>query len=173
MISWFSRCFMNQTPAKAPRIIEIQWVPPPSNWLNVNTDCVVNGSTRMTGFGGIFRTYRRFCKGCFSFPLGVLYEVELIGVFCAIEFVNQYIWNYLWFKCDSIYVVNLLNSNSKMMPWRFLTLGTVQLTTWTQLFIMYHIFSEKGTKLWISWQLKPYIWHNLLGGLMLLSFVML
>lgn len=44
-------------PVKAPKIIEIRWVPPPLNWLKVNIDSAANESPGMAGCGGMFRTY--------------------------------------------------------------------------------------------------------------------
>lgn len=67
---------------KAPKIIEIQWQPPSLGWIKINTDGAAIGAPGRAGCGGIFRTYRRFCKGCFANPLDNLYafEAELMGV---------------------------------------------------------------------------------------------
>lgn len=76
--------------AKAPRIIEVQLVLPFPGWLKINADVAANGSHGMAGYGEIFRTYKGFCKGCFSTPLVVLYsyEAELMKIIWAIEFAN-------------------------------------------------------------------------------------
>lgn len=53
---------------KAPKIIEVQWLPPNPGWIKVNTDGSANGSPGPASCSCVFRTYRGFCKGCFSCP---------------------------------------------------------------------------------------------------------
>ena len=75
----------------------------------------------MAGCGGIFRTYRGFCKGYFSRPLGIMntYEVEFLGIITTSEIAQQFKWSNLWLKCDSTYVVGLLRTLSKEVPWKW------------------------------------------------------
>ena len=72
---------------KAPRITEVQWLPPNPGWIKVNTDGSTNGSSNPAGYGGVFRTYRGFFKGCFSCPIGVTcaFEAELLGIITALD----------------------------------------------------------------------------------------
>ncbi|KAK2662084.1 hypothetical protein Ddye_000658 [Dipteronia dyeriana] len=79
-------------PCKASKILEVFWRSHPPGWIKVNTDGSSNGSPGPSGCGGIFRNCRRFVKGCFVVPLGVMYafEVELLAVFKAIEFAHIY-----------------------------------------------------------------------------------
>lgn len=41
--------------------------------LKINTDGAANGSPEMASCGGIFQTYRGFCKGCFANPMYLSY----------------------------------------------------------------------------------------------------
>ncbi|GMN53285.1 hypothetical protein TIFTF001_022429 [Ficus carica] len=84
------------TVSKTPRIIEIEWKKPNTRWIKVNTNGAVNGSPGIAGYGGIFQTYRGFCKGCFAKPLGVLYafEAELYGVITAVEYAIRFQWTH-------------------------------------------------------------------------------
>ena len=74
--------------SRAPKIIEMEWKRPNIGWIKVNMDEAANGSPGIAGCGGIFRTYRGFCKGCFAKPLRVLYafEVKLWGVITAVKY---------------------------------------------------------------------------------------
>ncbi|GMN67783.1 hypothetical protein TIFTF001_036843 [Ficus carica] len=105
---------------RAPAIIEVQWKVPTMSWIKINTNGAANGSPGMAGCRGIFRTYRGFCKGCFSKPLGIMhaFKAELLGVITALEYTQQFNWCRLWFESDSSYVVQLLRSQSKSVPWK-------------------------------------------------------
>ncbi|GMN27021.1 hypothetical protein TIFTF001_001497 [Ficus carica] len=109
--------------SRAPKIIEIKWKRPNTWWIKVNMDEAANGSPGIAGCGGIFRTYRGFYKGCFAKPLGVLYafEVELWGVITAVKYVIKFHWTHLWFECNAIYMVDLLQNKSTNVLWKFLT----------------------------------------------------
>ncbi|GMN68018.1 hypothetical protein TIFTF001_037072 [Ficus carica] len=116
--------------SRASRIIEIEWKKPNTWWIKVNMDEAVNGSPGIVGCGGIFPTYRGFCKGCFDKPLAVLYafeaelyafEAELWGVIIVVEYAIKFHWTHLWFEYDATYVVDLLQNKSINIPWKFLT----------------------------------------------------
>ena len=47
------------------------------------------------------------------------YEAKLLGVITALEFTQQFKWLNLWFECDSTYVVELLCTRSKEVPWNW------------------------------------------------------
>lgn len=100
-------------------IIEVQWKAPLTGWIKINMDSAANESPDMTGCGGIFTTYKGFCKRCFSKPLGIMYafEAELLGVITVVEFAQQFNWSRSWFECDSTYVVELLHNRNKSVPW--------------------------------------------------------
>lgn len=76
-------------------------------WIKINTDGVTNGTSGLAGCGSIFKTYRGFCNGCFSKPLGIMnaYEAELLGFITALEFAQHYSLSHLWLECDSSYMV--------------------------------------------------------------------
>ncbi|KAK2655585.1 hypothetical protein Ddye_008637 [Dipteronia dyeriana] len=61
---------------KAPRILEVNWRPPPPGCLKVNTDGTAFGSPGLVGCAGVFRTCRVFVKGFFVIPLGVCFAFE-------------------------------------------------------------------------------------------------
>ena len=50
------------------------------------------------------------------------YEAALMGVIEATKFARQYKWTHLWFECDSPYIVNLLRSRSREVPWKLLAI---------------------------------------------------
>lgn len=47
---------------RALAFIEVQWKAPSTGWIKINMDGVAKESPGMAGRGGIFRTYRGFCK---------------------------------------------------------------------------------------------------------------
>ena len=75
---------------KAPKIIEVQWLPLNPGWIKVNTDGSANGSPDPASCSGVFQTYRGFCKGCFSCPIGVAYafEAELLDIITALDYAK-------------------------------------------------------------------------------------
>ncbi|GMN70027.1 hypothetical protein TIFTF001_039073 [Ficus carica] len=75
-------------------IIEVQRKVPLTDWIKINTDSAANESLGTAGCGGIFRTYKGFCKRCFSKPLGIVYafEAELLGIITVVEFAQQFNW---------------------------------------------------------------------------------
>lgn len=85
-------CGIKGRAPKAPLIVEVQWIPPDLEWIKMNTDVAANGSPGMASCGGIFWTYRGFCKGCFKHPVGIAFafEAELMGVMSAIEYAKLY-----------------------------------------------------------------------------------
>ncbi|KAK0608113.1 hypothetical protein LWI29_025664 [Acer saccharum] len=96
------------------------WSPPAPGWIKVNTDGAASSSPGVGGCGGVFRNCRAFVKGCFAVPLGQVFafEAELIAASMAINFAWQNGWHRLWLESDSSYVVQLLSSRSKQVPWR-------------------------------------------------------
>ena len=111
-------CGIKGRPAIAPSIVEVQWKPPDIGWKKINTNGSANGSPRMAGCGGIFQTYRGFCKGCFAHPVGIAlaFEAELMGAISAIEYTKLYSWDKLWFESDYICIVDLLHKKSITVP---------------------------------------------------------
>ncbi|KAI9198283.1 hypothetical protein LWI28_012969 [Acer negundo] len=79
-------------PFEAAVIKSVIWSPPTPDWIKVNTDGVVMGSSGFGGCGGIFRNCRAFVKGCFAIPLGQVFafEAELLAVSLAINFAWKY-----------------------------------------------------------------------------------
>ena len=78
----------------APNITQVSWNLLPSGWIKVNIDGSTRGTPGHAGCGGIFRTYRGFIKGSFSYYLGInfAFEVELMGFILAIEIAYNWNW---------------------------------------------------------------------------------
>ncbi|KAK2657980.1 hypothetical protein Ddye_011032 [Dipteronia dyeriana] len=106
------RLHVSGRPPKAPRILEINWRPPPSSCLKVNTDEAAFGSPGFAGCAGVFRTSRGFVKGCFVIPLDVCFafEAELVAAVYAIDYAWTFGWCRLWLESDSTFVVDILHS---------------------------------------------------------------
>ncbi|KAK3184210.1 hypothetical protein Dsin_031496 [Dipteronia sinensis] len=102
-------------PSKAPRILEVNWRPPPPGCLKVNTDGAAFGSPGLAGCAGVFRTCRGFVKGCFAIPLGVCFafKVELVAAVHAIDYAWTFGWRRLWLESDLTFVVDTLCSRSR------------------------------------------------------------
>ena len=49
------------------------------------------------------------------------FKAELLGVISALEYAQQFNWCRLWFESDSSYVVQLLRSQIKSVPWKWHT----------------------------------------------------
>lgn len=62
-----------------------------------------------------------FVRGVSQGPLGIMntYEVEFLGVTTTSEIAQQFKWSNLWLKCDYTYVVGLLRTLSKEVPWKW------------------------------------------------------
>ncbi|KAK2649696.1 hypothetical protein Ddye_017185 [Dipteronia dyeriana] len=65
------RLHVSGRPLKAPHVLEVNWCPPSSGCLKVNTDGAAFGSPGLAGCAEVFRTCKGFIKGCFAIPLGV------------------------------------------------------------------------------------------------------
>ena len=63
----------------------------------MNIDEATRGAPGQAGCGGVFRNYRGFIKGCFSFHLGIkfAFEAEIIGFIMALEFAHRIDWSNL------------------------------------------------------------------------------
>ncbi|KAK2638050.1 hypothetical protein Ddye_025845 [Dipteronia dyeriana] len=107
------RLYVSGRPPKASRILEVNWRPPPPGCLKVNTDGVAFGSPGLTGCAGFFRTCRDFVKDCFAF------EAELAAAVYTIDYTWTFGWRWLWLESDSTFVVDILRSRSRKVPWRW------------------------------------------------------
>lgn len=96
---------------------------PTPDWINVNTNRAMSGSLGIAGCGGIFKRLEDSAKGCFVKPSRVLYafEAELWGVITTVKYAISFKWTHLWFECDATYIVNLLQTKSRNIPWKFLS----------------------------------------------------
>ncbi|KAK0595507.1 hypothetical protein LWI29_007339 [Acer saccharum] len=101
------RLHVSSHPSKAPRILEVNWRPPPLGYLKVKMDGVAFGSPSPAGCARVFCTCRGFVKGCFAIPLGVCFafEAELAVAVHAIDYAWTFGWRWLWLESDSTFVV--------------------------------------------------------------------
>ena len=60
-------------PAKALRVLEVIWRPPPPGWLKVNTEEATSEGPGLAGCASIFCTCRGFVKSFFAIPLDVYF----------------------------------------------------------------------------------------------------
>ncbi|KAK2661126.1 hypothetical protein Ddye_007659 [Dipteronia dyeriana] len=130
---------------KAPRILEGNWHPPPSGCLKVNTYGAAFGSPGLVGCAGVFRTCRGFVKCCFAIHLGVYFafEAELADVVYAIDYAQTFGWHQLWLESDSTFVVDILRSRSRKVPWRWRSAWDRCLGLISQMdFVVTHIYRE-------------------------------
>lgn len=106
-------------PNRAPKIKEINWLPPPCNQIKCNTHGAAKGAPDPVACGGIFRDYRAAILGCFSANIGNNYDLqaELLGAMLANEIAFKKGWNNLWLECDSLLVIKTFNS-SNLVPWK-------------------------------------------------------
>ena len=107
-------------PNPSPNIIPVRWLPPPPDWIKVNTDGAARGAPGPSGCGGIFRNYRGFVKGSFAFSVGncFAFEAELLAFIFAIEKAAEFNWSKLWIEVYSIYVLWAYRKMSVSIPWK-------------------------------------------------------
>ncbi|KAK3189414.1 hypothetical protein Dsin_028975 [Dipteronia sinensis] len=143
LILW---CFgLRGRPTKTLVIRSVIWSPSTSGWIKVNTDGAALSSLGTEGYRGIFRNCRSFVKGCFDILLGHVFafEVELLAASMGINFAWKYMWSRIWQKSDYSYVVQLLSSRSKHVPWRLRQAWQRCIFQISQMeFQMSHIFRE-------------------------------
>ncbi|KAG4920424.1 hypothetical protein D0Y65_047527 [Glycine soja] len=58
-------------PPKAPSILQVEWKPPPCNWIKYNTYGAARGYPGSAACGGIFRDRSVATLGCFFVNLGI------------------------------------------------------------------------------------------------------
>ncbi|PRQ24992.1 putative RNA-directed DNA polymerase [Rosa chinensis] len=103
---------------KAPKYVPVQWIPPPIQWLKVNTDGSFR-SIEMAGFGGIFRDHEGHFRGAFAqkveAPCAI--DAEVLAVIEAMRIAWAKSWTHIWLETDSILVVQYF-TNPTLIPWR-------------------------------------------------------
>ncbi|PON97562.1 Ribonuclease H-like domain containing protein [Trema orientale] len=139
--------YLTGRPSCAPRISSVHWNPPSAGWLNVNMDESSLGQLGFSSCGGVFRNSRGFVLGCFASKLGMgfSFEVELVGVVMAISIAFVCGWHRFWIESDSTYVVGLLKSRSKLVPWnhRNRWLHVLHMVHSIQIYVS-HIYRERN-----------------------------
>ncbi|XP_057770911.1 uncharacterized protein LOC130990700 [Salvia miltiorrhiza] len=129
----------------SPKFDSVYWSPPTYSWFKVNTD----GSTiRAPGricAGRVFRDWRGMVRGCFHVEggNGFAFEAELLGLISAIEFAYSNGRLKIWFEADSSYVVHILSTKSRRVPWHFVAIWNHALHLVENMeFRISHIFRE-------------------------------
>ncbi|XP_057803558.1 uncharacterized protein LOC131018881 [Salvia miltiorrhiza] len=128
-----------------PLMIEVYWWPPVGQWIKVNTDGSAAGSPGAIAAGVVFRDKFGWVRGCFHLKggRGYAFEAELHAVITAIAIAHARGWMFLWIEADSMYVVNLLSSRARDVPWRFVASWNRTLHLLTDMQIMVsHIYRE-------------------------------
>ncbi|XP_057802933.1 uncharacterized protein LOC131018226 [Salvia miltiorrhiza] len=131
-----------------PLMIEVYWWPPAGQWIKVNTDGSASGAPGDIAAGGVFRDKFGWVRGCFHMKCGrgYAFEAELYAVIAAIAIAYARGWMFLWIEADSMYVVNLLSSRARDVPWRFVASWnrTLHILTNMQMMVS-HIYREGNT----------------------------
>lgn len=107
-------------PNKSPKIIEVHWIPPHTQWIKVNTDGMALGTPGKAAIGAIFRNNRGFSKGCFCKFIGIqnAFVAELTAFITAVNIAWLKNWKKIWFELDSKSVVNCIQNSSFKPPWQ-------------------------------------------------------
>ncbi|XP_019432708.1 PREDICTED: uncharacterized protein LOC109339679 [Lupinus angustifolius] len=108
--------------SKAPKIIEVIWLPPDQATVKINTDGAARGSPGYSAGGGIFRNHEGqtiACFACFNGCNDALF-VELTAAILAIIFAHQKGWHNIWLECDSMIVVDIFYDKA-IPPWKLLS----------------------------------------------------
>ncbi|CAJ2637431.1 unnamed protein product [Trifolium pratense] len=94
-------------PPSTPKIIQVNWIPPPNLWIKCNSGGASKGSPGLAACGGIFRDCRCTYVGGFSCNLGISNSLfaELTAAMLSIEMAHDRGWRYLWLECDSLLTV--------------------------------------------------------------------
>ncbi|KAL8537667.1 hypothetical protein ACS0TY_012701 [Phlomoides rotata] len=95
-------------PSKAPSSICIRWQLPPIQFIKVNVDGGAAGAPGQLTGGGVFRDNYGVFRGCFAMQHG------------SVEIAYDKHWLHLWLETDSVYVVNIFERHTSLVPWRLL-----------------------------------------------------
>ncbi|CAL0318467.1 unnamed protein product [Lupinus luteus] len=106
---------------RAPRIIEVHWLPPAQETIKINTDGAGRGNPGPSAGGGIFRDHEGHTLACFACFYGChnALFVELSAAMMAINLAHQKSWFNIWLECDSMIVVDIFNGKANP-PWQLL-----------------------------------------------------
>lgn len=90
--------------------IAVQWIPPPSNTLKINTDCSHNNDSHCIAAGGIIRDHRGSWVCGFSkfIGRGDALLAELWGIFLGTKFCLERNFFGILFETDSLLAFNLI-----------------------------------------------------------------
>lgn len=102
--------------------IRTKWMKPQQGWVKCNTDACAMGAPGWLKGGGLFRDSDGNFMGAFTANLGIgfAFEGELAAALLAIEIAHDRNWNKLWLESDSMYVVQIFNTQDPQVPWKCL-----------------------------------------------------
>ncbi|GAU21491.1 hypothetical protein TSUD_242150 [Trifolium subterraneum] len=81
-------------PPSAPKIVQVNWIPPPNLWIKCNSDGASKGCPGLSACGGIYRDCRGTYVGGFSCNLGISNYLfaELTAAIMTIEIAHDRGW---------------------------------------------------------------------------------
>ncbi|XP_004301067.1 PREDICTED: uncharacterized protein LOC101309260 [Fragaria vesca subsp. vesca] len=104
---------------RAPRIIEVNWIPPLFDCIKINTNGAFNHASGKAGFRGVFRNFKGEFIGVFACNLDIpCSDAEVMAVIKAIDLAWVREWRHIWLEVDSAIVLNFIHS-PHLIPWRF------------------------------------------------------
>lgn len=141
ILKWFG---VAGHPRKAPKIIQVDWLPPMCGQIKVNTDGATKGSLGRAGEDAIFRDRSGAVLGCFANYFGITdsFTAELYAAIAAINVAIEKGWSKIWMECDSSLVVQAY-SNPDIFPLKIRTKwkNCIQLSSSFD-FRISHVFRE-------------------------------
>ncbi|KAJ4723329.1 Ribonuclease H [Melia azedarach] len=104
---------------RAPKVLILNWQPPPIGWVEVNSDGLAKGNPGPAACGGVFRNHDGSFTGGFGLQLGhnTSYFAEVMGAILAVEIAHARGWCNLWLESDSMLVINLFYKASNSPHW--------------------------------------------------------
>jgi len=97
---------------RVKEIMSVIWKPPTITWVKANTDgSVLNLNSSC---GGIFKDFRGTYLGSFACNIGYgnVFEAELVGLICAMEYAASHNGYRLWLETDSSTAVQAFHNHS-------------------------------------------------------------
>ncbi|KAK3212669.1 hypothetical protein Dsin_017375 [Dipteronia sinensis] len=153
-------------PARTPVIKSVIWLPPAPGWIKVNTDGAALSSPGVEGYGGVFRNFRAFVKGCFVIPLGqmftfkadflrLLWPLSLLGSMYGVGYGLRVIL-LIWFSCSLLALSRFLS--------KFIRRDITVFSRFRRWILRCPIFSGRGIRLWMPYLNMLWSWRQILSG---------
>ncbi|CAN1233928.1 Putative ribonuclease H protein At1g65750 [Linum perenne] len=100
-------------PNQERRRVDISWNPRPKEWMTVNTDGVVNQSTRQAAAGGLIRDEAGHCAAAFTINIGYcsITRAELRGAVTRLRTAWDHDYRKVELQVDSMTVIELIKND--------------------------------------------------------------